>query len=244
MAAVTAIENRQSLPDMRQTQRDSSGVNVGETERWASLIGGTALALYGLARHSPGGTALALAGGSILYRGVTGHCPAYGAMGVSTAATVDQAGRIEKSFTINRSPEEIYRFWRNFENLPRFMKHLESVRVTDGRSHWVAKAPTGQTVQWDAEITDERENERIAWRSLPGADVDNAGSVRFRPAPGGRGTVVTVSMEYSPPGGGAGAALIRLLGDAPERQVEEDLRRFKEVMEAGEIPTIAGQPHG
>jgi len=153
--------------------------------------------------------------------------------------------RIAQSVTINRSPEEIYRYWRDFQNLPRFMKHLESVRATgDRRSHWVAKAPAGRTVEWDAEITEDRPNELIAWRSLEGSDVDSVGSVRFERAPGGRGTIVKVDMQYSPPAGRAGAAVAKLLGAGPEWKVKDDLRRFKRLMEVGEIITTEGQPAG
>lgn len=141
-----------------------------------------------------------------------------------------------KAITINRRAEDLYAFWRNFENLPRFMRHLESVRSAGGRrSHWVAKAPAGMTVEWDAELVDDRPNELIAWRSLRNADVDNSGSVRFRPAPGGQGTEVLVELRYDPPGGSAGDALAMLFGEAPEQQLHDDLRRFKQVMETGEI---------
>jgi uncharacterized membrane protein len=153
--------------------------------------------------------------------------------------------RVAQSVTINRSPEELYRFWRDFQNLPRFMKHLESVRERgDGRSHWAAKAPTGTTVEWDAVITEDRPNELIAWRSLEGADVDNVGSVRFERAPGGRGSIVKVEVWYSPPAGVVGATVAKLLGKNPGRQIKEDLRRFKQIMEAGEIITTEGQPAG
>ena len=125
------------------------------------------------------------------------------------------------------------------------MRHLESVRtIDDNRSHWVAKAPLGQTVEWDAGTDEERENELIAWRSLPGADVVNVGSVQFSRASGGRGTQVTVKLEYSPPGGAAGAAVAKLFGEEPSQQVDDDLRRFKALMETGEIPTTDGQPAG
>ncbi|HEY0079305.1 MAG TPA: SRPBCC family protein [Pyrinomonadaceae bacterium] len=235
----------------------SSGVNVGQTERWASTIGGGALALYGLTRGTIGGVGLALLGGALIYRGASGHCNLYDAMGYNTAEgasagdnpNVSVKGgsgvKVEKSMTINRSPEELYRFWRNFENLPRIMSHLESVRVTsEGRSHWVAKAPAGTTVEWDAEIYNEKENELIAWRSLEGSQVNNAGSVRFQPAAGGRGTEVKVSLKYDPPGGTIGAALAKLFGEEPEQQVREDLRRFKQFMETGETPTTEGQASG
>jgi uncharacterized membrane protein len=153
--------------------------------------------------------------------------------------------RIAQSVTINRSPEEIYRFWRDLQNLPRFMKHLESVQATgDKRSHWVAKAPAGRTVEWDAEITEDRPNELIAWRSLEGADVDSVGYVRFERAPGGRGTIVKVEMRYSPPAGRFGATVAKLLGAGPEWKIKDDLRRFKQLMEVGEIITTEGQPAG
>jgi uncharacterized membrane protein len=152
---------------------------------------------------------------------------------------------VEKSIAINRSAEECYQFWRNFENLPRFMKHLHSVRIMDEkRSHWVAKAPAGRMVKWDAEITDDRPNELIAWRSLQGAEVENSGFVRFERAPGGRGAIVRVDMQYKPPGGVMSSLVAKLFGEEPEQQVREDLRRFKHVMETGEVPTTEGQPAG
>ncbi|HVF56464.1 MAG TPA: SRPBCC family protein [Pyrinomonadaceae bacterium] len=240
-----------------QGGQTGGGINVGQAERWVSAIGGGALALYGLTRGSLGGVALALLGGSLIYRGTTGHCNVYDAMGYSTAEggslrnseNVSVRGghgvKVEKSVTISRSPEELFRFWRNFENLPRFMNHLESVHVTGAtRSHWVAKAPAGTTVEWDAEIYNEKENELIAWRSLEGADVDSAGSVRFEPATGGRGTTVRIVLKYDPPGGAVGAAVARLFGENPEQQIEEDLRRFKQVMETGEAATVEGQTSG
>lgn len=243
----------------RQGSGQDAGVNVGEVERWASAIGGGALAVYGVTRlvsgRSLGGAVLALVGGALVYRGTTGHCNVYQAAGINTAGTgtdnpvvsvpADRGIRVEKSITINKSPEELYRFWRRFENLPRFMNHLESVTTTgEGRSHWIAKAPAGTTVEWDAEVYNEKENELIAWRSLDGADVDNAGSVRFEPATGGRGTTVRVTLRYDPPGGAIGSLVARLFGENPEQQIEEDLRRFKQVMETGEISTTTGQPSG
>jgi uncharacterized membrane protein len=148
----------------------------------------------------------------------------------------DRTIRVQKSITVNRSPEELYRFWHDFENLPRFMNHLLAVQVTgEKRSHWKAKAPAGMTVEWDAEIIADRPPELIAWRSLEGADVDHAGSVQFKSAPGGRGTEVRVEMQYMPPGGVIGTAIAKLFGEAPEQQLQEDLRRFKQMMEVGEV---------
>jgi uncharacterized membrane protein len=151
-------------------------------------------------------------------------------------ATTGGASQVRKSLIINRAPEELYQFWRNFENLPRFMPHLESVQVTgEGRSHWVAKAPAGTSVEWDAEITEDRESELISWRSLSGADVDNSGTVRFEPAPGGRGTVVKVDINYNPPGGVIGAAIAKLMGEEPGAKALESLRCLKQLMETGEV---------
>jgi uncharacterized membrane protein len=144
--------------------------------------------------------------------------------------------RTKRSLTINKSPEECYAFWHNFENLPQFMRHLESVTVTGERhSHWKAKAPAGASVEWDAETTEDRPNELIAWRSMPDADVYNSGRVRFEPAPGGRGTEVRVELEYKPPLGKLGSKVAMLFREEPGQQVMDDLRHFKQVMETGEI---------
>lgn len=149
---------------------------------------------------------------------------------------VESAGvEVTRSVTVNRSPEEVYGFWRNFENLPRFMAHLKSVEVQGSRSRWCAKAPAGTSVEWDAEMVVDRPNEAIAWRSLPGADVPNEGAVRFVPAPGGRGTEVHVELSYEPPAGKVGALVAKLFGEEPGQQIEGDLRRFKQVLETGEV---------
>ena len=149
--------------------------------------------------------------------------------------------QVKKSLIINRTPEELYQFWRDLENLPRFMPHLESVRVTgEGHSHWVARAPAGSSVEWDAEITEDRPNELIAWRSIAGADVDNSGSVSFERATGNRGTIVRVEMEYTPPGGALGAFIAKLFGEEPGQQSQEALRCFKQLMETGEIAISEG----
>jgi uncharacterized membrane protein len=152
---------------------------------------------------------------------------------------------IRKSITINRPAEEIYAFWRNFENLPRFMNHLKSVTTSiDGRSHWVAKGPMNTQVEWDAEIINEVPNQLIAWRSLPGSAVTTAGTVRFERATGGRGTVVRVDLQYRPPGGAIGATIAKLFGESPEKQIAVDLHRIKQLLETGEIARTEGQPAG
>ncbi|MET0964046.1 MAG: SRPBCC family protein [Noviherbaspirillum sp.] len=164
-------------------------------------------------------------------------------MGERTTESGAQA--VEKCITVNKSPEECYRFWRNFDRFPEFMAHLESVeKITDNRSHWKAKAPIGASVEWDAEISNDQPGELLAWHSLEGADVDNGGTVRFERAPGGRGTIVRVEMQYRPPGGKAGALVSKLIGENPSQQLDGDLRRFKQIIETGEITTTEGQTSG
>jgi len=156
-------------------------------------------------------------------------------------AAAEQGLSLTKTMTVNRPAEELYRFWRNFENLPRFMRHLEDVQITgEGRSHWKAKAPLGMTVEWDAEIVEDIPDQLIAWRSLPGADVDNAGAVRFQPAPHNWGTEIRVEMWYRPPGGVIGDKIAHLFGEGPHQQIRDDLRRFKQLMETGEIVLSEG----
>jgi uncharacterized membrane protein len=157
-------------------------------------------------------------------------------------AAMDQA---IKTITIQRSPQDIFAFWRELENLPRVMPDLRSVRPTgERRSHWVARGPGGKRIEWDAEITEERPNELISWRSLPGADMDNSGTVSFRRAPGDRGTIVRVEMNYRPPGGSLGSAVARLFAQAPEQKAQLDLYRLKQIMETGQVTTTEGQPAG
>ncbi|GAA4824764.1 hypothetical protein GCM10023201_08750 [Actinomycetospora corticicola] len=149
------------------------------------------------------------------------------------------------AITVNRSRGEAYRHWRDLEHLPEFMAHLRTVREdTSGRSHWEASGPAGTTVRWDAEMTTDREDEEISWRSVAGADVENAGTVRFRDAAGGRGTEIVVDLRYRPPGGSTGAAVAKLLGEEPNQQLRDDLRRFKQVLEIGEVVRSEGSPSG
>src|SRR5687767_3588537 len=157
----------------------------------------------------------------------------------------NRARRVIKAVTIKRTCEDIFRFWRRLENLPQFAKHLISVKETSHlESHWVAKSPAGTTAEWDAVIVKETENEYLAWESKPGSEIDNAGSVRFRPAPAGRHAEVIVTLQYIPPIGTLGALVAKLYGEEPDIQVEEDLGRFKALMETGEIPSTIGQPTG
>ncbi|MEH1859724.1 MAG: SRPBCC family protein [Nostoc sp.] len=215
---------------------------VSEVERWASLIGGGAMVLMGLKRGSLRGALTALAGGGLIYQGATKQSTIQQAQ---EAIGINQPIKVEKTVTINKSAEELYRFWHNFENLPTFMKHLKSVKVyNEKRSHWIANAPLGNSVEWDADILEDRENEFISWASVEGADVDNSGFVRFKKAPGDRGTEVKIVLEYNPPGGVLGATVAKLFGEEPEQQIGDELRRFKMLMEAGEIATTEGQSSG
>jgi uncharacterized membrane protein len=225
-----------------------AGINLGDTERWLSMIGGGSLVGLGLWRGGLSGLALAAAGGALAYRGFSGHCSLYQALGLNTAETgpatsvpAGQGIRFEERIHINRSPEDLFRYWSNFDNLPRIMKHLRSVTSTVGnRSRWVAAAPLGTSVEWDAEIINERPNELIAWRSLAGSGVDSAGSVHFKRAPDG-GTDILVELKYEPPAGRLGTAVASLFGESPEQQIEEDLRRFKQMMETG-ATAAGGEP--
>lgn len=153
--------------------------------------------------------------------------------------------RVAAGVTVSRSATEAYDFWRDFSRLPTFMTHLESVKASDdGTSHWTANGPAGSTVEWDAVIVEDVPGELLSWRSAEGADVPNSGTVRFGPAPGGRGTEVRVELSYDPPAGALGAVLARLLGEEPNQQVTDDLRRFKQVIETGEVVRSDGTPEG
>ena len=210
--------------------------NVAPAERIASTTVGAAAIIYGLWRWSPFGLLLAAFGGALLHRGVTGHCYGYDAFGIDTrnksAGTRDADGiKVTRSVIISRLPAEVYQFWRTLENLPRFMKHVEAVEPIDQlRSRWVVKGPAGSQVEWTAKILADRENEVISWESLPGAEVQNAGSVWFEPAANGA-TEVKVILRYYPPAGRVGAAVAELFGEAPDQQLAEDLQRLKETLE-------------
>jgi uncharacterized membrane protein len=215
---------------------------AGDLERWASIIGGGALVLNGLRQKSLRGILTAIAGGGLFYQGTQGNSTV---KQVSDAVGLDHAIRVEKTVTINRPAAELYTFWRNLENLPKFMRHLKSVQVKDDQtSHWVANAPLNQSIEWDAVIVNDEPNHLIAWTSVDGAEIENSGFVRFQSIAGDRGTEVKVVMEYQPPGGVLASAIAKLFGEEPEQQVGDELNRFKQLMEAGEIATIEGQPKG
>ena len=228
-------------------------INVGTAERIGSAAGGALLAIYGLRQRSLRGLIVAGVGAALIDRAVRGHCNIYEALNLDTAHReparpeeyFHRGIHVQEAVTIAKSPEQLYRFWRDLRNLPRIMGHLEEVKpIDDRRSHWVAKALAGMRAEWDAEIINDEPNATIAWRSLEHATVPNSGSVRFLPAPGDRGTELHVTLDYIPPAGWIGAQIARLFGQEPGQQVREDLRRFKEFMEAGEVATTQGQPMG
>jgi uncharacterized membrane protein len=219
-------------------------LNMGQSERWVSALAGIGLIALGLNSRRLRGLVLPT-GGALLLRGVTGRCPVNQMLGRTTVereepefdspvASVHRGEgiRVDRTVTVYRPAAELYQYWRNFENLPQIMRHVDSVTVLDSyQSHWVVNGPAGTHFEWDAEIHNEKENELIAWRSLDG-DVNHAGSVQFRPTPTGRGTEVRVELRYEPPAGALGAAIARLFGEEPSQQVAEDLMRFKQAMES------------
>lgn len=222
---------RPSLPD-----------NVGRVERWGSVLLGVGLFVAGLRRSSFPGLLMSLLGADLIHRGATGRSPLYGVLGIdtarhpaATAIPAQQGVKVEESITIDRPREEVYRVWQDLESLPEIMHDLVSVKSRGGgRSHWVAKGPMSSMVEWDAEIIEQVENYLISWRSLPGSQVDTAGSVHFLPTVDGRGTTVRVSLKYNPPAGKVGAAIASFLGQGLGERLRDDLGRFRQNMEAGQ----------
>jgi uncharacterized membrane protein len=250
---MTSIEETEDFPVA--AEHPGPDVNVGHVERAASITLGTALVALALSRpRTAGALTVGLFGGYMAWRGATGYCLLYEALDTGTAED-DEDDRlaagghddtsVEAAVTIGRPPAEVYAFCRALENAPRFMAYVESVRpLDDVRSRWVARTPSGQTLDWVAEVIEDRPGELLAWRSLPGQPVHHAAAFRFRPAPGGRGTEVRLDVEYQPPGAPLVRAVARLLGSAAEYLAEEDLRRLKQILEAGETATTRGQPQG
>jgi uncharacterized membrane protein len=218
--------------------------NVGTPERIGSAVAGLLFFGGGVKCRGPLGGILTILGAFLVHRGLTGRCEGYRRLGIDTTGNSDRRGvpedvgvKVDKSVEVRRSPMELYQFWHQLTNLPEIMPHVISVTVQDSRSHWVVAGPVGKQVEWDAEFINEKPGELIAWQSLPGSDVQSAGSVRFEPIGDGQSTRVRVVLEYLPPAGKAGAFVARLLGSAPEQQLETDLRRFKERMESRPAPT-------
>lgn len=220
--------------------------NVGRPERLASIAGGAALVLTGLGRRSLPGALLALTGGLLIYRGASGHCHLYDALGVDTrwmneyGVPGNKGIKVTREIEVNRPPGELFYFWKKLSNLPKFMPHVLSVEKTSEKgSHWVVEGPGGTKLEWDAEIINEHPGEMISWQSLPSADVESAGTVRFESRNDGASTHLRVTLQYHPPAGRAGAAVAGILGESPDRQLAGDLAILKEMMESdgdGERP--------
>jgi uncharacterized membrane protein len=208
-----------------------------------------AFMMYGISRRTVPGMCLAVASTPFAYRGLLGDWPRFAngraARGDTRAALAGRRGiHVRESIRVERPSSEVFRFWRRLENLPSFMTYLERVtELDDTRSHWVARGPAGRRFEWNAEIINEVENRVIAWRSLPGSDVIMAGSVTFSTVREGRSTQVAVHLQYAAPGGRAGAFLAAMLGREPSQTIREDLRRVKQLLEAGEIPKSAPDRH-
>lgn len=226
--------------------------NASAELRWLFGLGGAALLIWGWRRRSWPGLVLSSAGADLLNWSCTGHY-LHETLGFTEltskglrALVPHQLGiRVARSVSIHRPVDEVYRFFRDFKNLARVLSHVNDIRETDDKhSHWFVKGPGGMEVEWDAEIIEEQPNELISWRSIGSPDVESAGSVRFERAPGERGTFLRVSLNYLPPGGALGAAIAKVFGEEPEMQIKEDLRRLKQMLEAGEIASTAGQPAG
>jgi uncharacterized membrane protein len=240
------IDQRAAAPLVLERQWKSVTMttkNMSETERWLSVMSGSLLAFHGLKRRDRAGVLLALLGTGLAMRGIQGYSGVYERLGMRRFAGAGGEGNVlsgmgvhvERSIIVRAPVDEVFRFWRNLENLPRFMAHLVSVReVMDGTYRWVAKAPVG-TVAWDAEIIEERVPWMISWRSLPGSQIENAGSVHFTPAPSGGGTEVNVTLAYKPPAGVLGTMIARFRGEEPSVQIRDDLARFKQIVETGEV---------
>ena len=237
------------IHDYEETHRPTSRINVGTVERYASTIAGSVLVLQGLRRGTFGGLSLAVLGGGLLYRGMTGHCSAYEALHLDTSdkqqsdegQSIHQGHLTKQTVTINRPAAELYAFWHDVANAPEFMEQVVSVeKLGEKTSRWEAIGPFGKSFAWDSEIINDDPGRLIAWKTLPGADVPHAGTVRFDSSSGDRGTVVTLEVNYEPPVGIIGLTIAKLLGQSPETQARENLRHFKQLMEAGEIPTITG----
>lgn len=253
VARIAGIPDNRALLRILGAREIAHGLGILSGRRpaawvWSRVLGDAVdLAVLGKAAASPLANRPRVAAAAAAVAGVAALDIATGQQlsRLGDEAEEDPTIHIRKSILINRPAQELYRFWRELTNLPRVMRHLESVEATDEqRSRWTAKGPAGSHIQWEAEITEDRPGEAITWRSLEGASVENRGSVTFGSAPGGRGSIVSVELHYNPPAGALGAAFAKLFGEEPELQLQDDLRRFKQTMETGEAITTEGQPAG
>jgi uncharacterized membrane protein len=222
--------------------------NVSNVERVVSVLAGAALVGAGMKRQRAMGPAAAT-GLGLIARGVAGYCPVNHAIGRGrdlngTREALGGSGgtRLRESIVINRPAQELFRFWRRLSNLPLFVRHLERVDEYDhGVSHWVMRGPAGKRIEWEAQLINEIEPDLLAWKSLPGADLVSAGSVRFQPLASG-GTELTVTMQYELPAGSVGDAVSWVTGYWPPSELRTDLARLKKMFERGEIPAEPNEP--
>ena len=232
----TQPPNRREPPD-----------EMADRQRWMAAAAGGVMLWQGLRQRNAGKWVMTLLGAGLVYQGVSGNnvlgqLPVVQPV-VKTLTTAQEGLRVRKTLTINRPAAELYEYWRNLENLPRFMHHVKEVQQLDeGRSHWRVAIMDKMELEWDAEITVDRPNEMIAWGTLPGATVAHRGYVKFIPAPGDRGTEISVALEYDPPGAALGIAAGSMAKFIPAQDIKEEIRNFKQIMEAGAIPTTEGQP--
>jgi uncharacterized membrane protein len=242
-----------AIRDQEEEREAASRINVGDAERWASAIGGSLLMAHGLRRGTFGGLALAMLGGALVYRGYTGHCQAYGALNIDTSGKhraddeehVHKGVLVKHTTTINRTPLEIYEFVKDPANHHRYMEHVESVKAEDdGTFAWAIEGPMGSTWRFRSKHINEDPGHLVAWKTLPGGDIESAGAIRLEPSWDGRGTEVTMEINFEPPAGVVGLALGKLFGHDPDAQVRGNLRRLKNILEAGEVPTSEGRPSG
>ncbi len=243
--------NKNSSRNRILRHKPAALINVPANERLASAAVGAGLLTLGLLRGVLRGAGMSAIGGGLLYRGLTGNCKVYSALGVNRARTrSSESGvesshgvRVETSIRIHCEPAKVFEFWRNLENLPRVIDHLESVRQLEGkRSHWTAANHLGNKIEWDAEIITEREDEMLAWQSLPDSHLNTAGSIHLESQ--GGGTIVHLSLLYDPPGGQTVGKIAEFFGIGVQAQLREGLRRMKQLLEAGVEPTVVGQSRG
>ena len=247
-----ATGSGQQVGGVARAPRDATwGGGANRVERMASALLGAVLLTRGVRRPSLGGAAASFVGADLVYRGITGHSAIYRAIGASpvgrrsrrAGAVAAGSPEVERAITIGKPADELYHFWRVPENFSRVMGDFAEMRaVSDTRSHWIVRGPRGRTLEWDSEIVEERPGELLRWESLGGAKVPNEGRVRFRPAPDGWGSEVTLSLRFDPPGGALGDAAAKLLEIVPRQAASSVLRRFKALVETGELPTLAHNP--
>jgi uncharacterized membrane protein len=252
LAKIIGVKSQPSLLFTLGLREISSGIGILSNRKqkkwlWSRLAGdvidlsllGSALGSKSTHKRSAIATSTAVAGIAVLDAVCSWN------LDEERSNTENRGIHVRKSVVVNRSHDGLYMFWRDLQYLPLFMSHIESVQAIDEkRSRWKAKAPAGTVVEWDAEIINDKPGELIAWRSIEGSEIENAGTVRFEPMPAGRGTLVKVELQYNPPAGVVGDALAKLFGKSPEQELDLDLRHFKQIMETGEVSTTVGQPAG